>query len=131
MVQHSFTWQKSCLIVQILVLHCTKSSPLHLTKSLVFMAILHSLSKFSHKRNKDESLHWMKHFNLSLAVVNVFPVLVSSWLLLSTHLPTSEGWTAEVTVGLGLIVPMTGFEPTQVINYTRPFDTCMHKPFQM
>ena len=42
----------------------------------------------------------MKHFNFRLAVINVCPVLVSSELLLSTHLPTSEGWTAELTVGL-------------------------------
>ena len=42
------------------------------------------------------------------------PVLVPSELLLSTHLPTSEGWTAELTVGLCLVVSMTGFEPTQV-----------------
>ena len=49
-----------------------------------------------------------------LAVVNVCPVLVPSELLLSTHLPTSEGWTAELTVGLWLVIPTTGFEPTQV-----------------
>ena len=42
----------------------------------------------------------MKHFNFRLAVVNVCPVFVSSELLLSTHLTTSEGWTAELTVGL-------------------------------
>ena len=33
-------------------------------------------------------------------VINVCPVLVPSEFLLSTHLPTSEGWTAELTVGL-------------------------------
>ena len=32
-----------------------------------------------------------------LAVINMFRVLVPSELLLSTHLPTSEGWTAELT----------------------------------
>ena len=48
----------------------------------------------------DESLHWMKHFSFRLAVINVRPVLVPSELLLSAHLPTSEGWAAELTVGL-------------------------------
>ena len=56
----------------------------------------------------------MKHFSFRLAVVNVCPVLVPSELLSSTHLPTSEGWTAELTVGLWLVVPTTGFEPTLV-----------------
>ena len=32
-----------------------------------------------------------------LAVINVCTVLVPSELLLSTHLPTLEGWTAELT----------------------------------
>ena len=41
-------------------------------------------------------------------------MLVASQLLLSTHLPTSEGLTAELTVGLWLVVPTTGFEPTLV-----------------
>ena len=41
-------------------------------------------------------------------------VLVLSELLLSTHLPTSDGWTAELTVGWWLVVPRTGFEPTRV-----------------
>ena len=36
-------------------------------------------------------------------------MLVPSELLLSTHLPTSEGWTAELNVGLWLVVPMAGF----------------------
>ena len=39
-------------------------------------------------------------------------LLVPSELPLSTHLPTSEGWTAELNVGLWLMVPM-GFEPKQ------------------
>ena len=39
-------------------------------------------------------------------------VLVPSESLQSTHLPTSEGWTAELTVGLCLVAPTTGFEPT-------------------
>ena len=54
-------------------------------------------------------LYWMKHFSLRLAVMNV-----SSELLLSAHLPTSEGWTAELTVCLWLVVPMTGFESMRV-----------------
>ena len=33
--------------------------------------------------------------------------------LQSAHLPTSEGWTAELAVGLWLIVPTTGLEPTR------------------
>ena len=33
------------------------------------------------------------------------PVLVSSELLLSTHLPTSEGWIAELTSKQALMVP--------------------------
>ena len=59
-----------------------------------------------------EYLYWMKHFNFRLAVINVCPVFVSSELLLSTHLPTSEGWTAELTVGLWLVVPTVGLEPS-------------------
>ena len=50
----------------------------------------------------------MKHFSFRLAVINVCPVLVPSEFLLSTHLPASEGWTAELTVGLWSVVPMTG-----------------------
>ena len=49
-----------------------------------------------------------------LAVTSTCPVLVLSELSLSTHLPTSEGWTAELTVGLWVVVPTTGFEPTRV-----------------
>ena len=56
--------------------------------------------KFIDLRFKGESLYWIKHFNFRLAVINVCPVLVPSELPLSTHLPTSEGWTAELTVGL-------------------------------
>ena len=33
---------------------------------------------------------------------------------LSTHLPTSEGWTAELAMVLRLVVSTTGFEPTGV-----------------
>ena len=62
----------------------------------------------------DESLYWIKHFKFRLAVVNACPVLVPSELLLSTHLPTSEGWTAGLTVGLWLVVPTMGFEPMRV-----------------
>ena len=40
--------------------------------------------------------------------------LVPSELPLSTHLPTSKGWTAELAVGLWLVVPTTEFEPTWV-----------------
>ena len=61
-----------------------------------------------------EYLYWMKYFSFRLAIINVCPVLVSSELLLSTHLPTSERWTAELTVGLYLAVSTTGFEPTRV-----------------
>ena len=56
----------------------------------------------------------MKHFDFRLAAINLCPVLVSSELLLSTHLPTSEGWIAELPVGLWLVVPRMGFEPTRV-----------------
>ena len=72
-------------------------------------------------KNKDESLYWIKHFNFRLAVINVCPVFVSSELLLSAHLPTSEGWTAEFTVGLWFVISTNGFEPTQR-DLTR-FDT--------
>ena len=65
------------------------------------------------EKNKDESLYWIKHFNFRLAVINVCPVLVPSELLLNTHLLTSEGWTAELTVDLWFVIPTTGFEPTQ------------------
>ena len=54
---------------------------------------------------KDEYLYWIKHFKYRLAVINVCPVLVSSELLLSTHLPVSEGWTAGLGVGSGLWFP--------------------------
>ena len=50
-------------------------------------------------------------FNFRLAAINACPVFVSSELLLSTHLPTSEGWTAELTVGLWLVAPTVGREP--------------------
>ena len=56
----------------------------------------------------------MKHFSFRLAAINVCPVLVPSELLLSTHIPTSEGWTAELAVDLWLVVPTTGFEPRRV-----------------
>ena len=32
----------------------------------------------------------------------------------STHLPTSEGWKAQLVLGLWLVVPTIGFEPTQI-----------------
>ena len=66
------------------------------------------------KQIKGELLNWMKHFNLRLAVINACTVLVSLESHLSTHLPTSEGWTAELTVGLWLVITTTGFEPTRV-----------------
>ena len=37
-----------------------------------------------------------------------------SELPLSTHLPTSEGWTAEVVSGLWLAESATALEPTRV-----------------
>ena len=55
-----------------------------------------------------QSLYWMKHFSFRLAVINECPVLLPSELLLRTHLPTSEGCTAELAVGLWLVVPTTG-----------------------
>ena len=63
--------------------------------------------------DKFESLYWMKHLNFRSAI-NVYPVSVPSELLLTTHLSTSEGWTAELNVGLWIVVPTTGFEPTRV-----------------
>ena len=74
---------------------------------------------------KDESLYWMKHFSLRLAVINVCPVLISSELLLSTHLPTSEGWTAELIVGLWLVAPTTGLKPTRA-DFTRFETQCLN-----
>ena len=65
------------------------------------------------KINTDESLYWIKHSNFRLAVFKMCPVPVPSELLLSTHLPTSEGWTVELAVGLWLVVSTTGFEPTR------------------
>ena len=62
----------------------------------------------------DKSLYWIKHFNFRLAVINVCPVVVASELLLSIHLPTLEGWTSGLTVGLWLVVPKMGFKLTQV-----------------
>ena len=58
---------------------------------------------------QDETLQLFR-----LAVTNMRPVLLPSESLLSTHLPTSEGWTAELTVGLWLVVPTAGFDPTRV-----------------
>ena len=50
------------------------------------------------------------------------PVFVSSELLLSTHLPTSEGWTAELTVDCGKMVPTVGLEPrTEDLTLPLPF----------
>ena len=40
--------------------------------------------------------------------------LVPSELSPNTHLPTSEEWTAKLTVGLWLVVPTIGFEHTRV-----------------
>ena len=55
-----------------------------------------------------------------------FQGLCLSEFLLSTHLPTSEGWTAELTVGLWLVVPTTGFEPMRV--YLTRFETrCLNQ----
>ena len=74
-----------------------------------------SFVRFSHSLNSNfESVYWMKHVNFRLAVINACPVLVPSELLLSTRLPTSEGWAAELTVCLWLVIPTTGFEPTRV-----------------
>ena len=63
--------------------------------------------------HEDESLYRIKRFNFGLAVINVCPVPLPSELLLSAHLPTSEGWTAELTVGLWFVIPTAGFEHTQ------------------
>ena len=43
------------------------------------------------KSDEAESLYWMKHFNFWFAVTSVCPMIVPSELLLSAHLPTSEG----------------------------------------
>ena len=80
-------------------------------KNPTFRIKLHSLCSgkdFRSINNDFESLYWTKHFSFILAVINVCPVLGPSELLLSTHLPTSEGWTAELTVGLWVVVPTTG-----------------------
>ena len=53
-------------------------------------------------------------FSFRLDVTNVCPVLVPLELLRSIHLPTSEGWTAELAVSLWLVVPRTSSEPTRV-----------------
>ena len=66
-----------------------------------------------HINDNFQSLCWMKHFSFRLAVINVSSACALE-VLLSTHLPTSEGWTAELTAGLSLVVPRTGFEPTRV-----------------
>ena len=39
-----------------------------------------------------------------------------------THLPTSEGWTAELTVGSWLVVQTTGLEPTTAFEPTTGFE---------
>ena len=82
--------------------------------SSVLRLALRFFGKIPFQKDNFESLYWMKHFSFRLAVINVCPVLAPSESLLSTHLPTLEGWTAELTVGLWLVVPTTGFEPTRV-----------------
>ena len=72
------------------------------------------LCAYALRITSDESLYSMKPFSFRLAFINVCPVLVPSELLGSTHLPTTEGWTAELTVGFWLVAPTTGFEPTRV-----------------
>ena len=42
-----------------------------------------------------ESLYWMKHFSFLDQLLSM--CIQCSESLLSTHLPTSEGWTAELT----------------------------------
>ena len=69
-------------------------------------------------------LYWMKHVSFKLAVINVCPVLVPLELLLSTHLSTSEIWTAEFDVGLWLMIPTIGFEPSRV-DLARPETRCL------
>ena len=89
---------------------------------LCFLLRLRSSMRRSRYIFSFQSLYWMKHFSFRLAVINVcrcYQCVSSACalrveLLLSTHLPTSEGWTAEFTVGLWTVVPTTGFEPTRV-----------------
>ena len=59
------------------------------------MVCNHSWCILINKNDNFESLYLMKHFSFGLAAINVCPVLVPSELLLSTHLSTSERWTAE------------------------------------
>ena len=54
-------------------------------------------------------------------------LLVPSEPLLSTHSPTLEGWTVDLVVGLWLVVPTRGFEPTRVdLLTTRPHHHMLH-----
>ena len=75
--------------------------------------------KDTREPSADESFYWIKHFSFRLAVINLYLMLMTSELLLSTHLPTSEGWTAELVFGLWLVVPTKGFEPTTRVDLTR------------
>ena len=73
--------------------------------------MLNFLNDNDNSNDKDESLHWIEHFNLRLAVISVCPVPVPSELLLSTHLPTSEGCTAELTADLRSVALTVELEP--------------------
>ena len=87
---------------------CSRAS----CKHLVIMTKWASCLRYLKAKDKDESLHWIQHFNFRLAVINLCPGVVPSELLLSTHSPTLEGLTAELTFGLWLVAPKMGFEPT-------------------
>ena len=52
--------------------------------------------------------------------------VVSSELPLSTHLLTSEGWTADMAAGLWIIMSGTGFDPTWL--YPTRFETLRLSP---
>ena len=74
-----------------------------------------SMAKSVANKNNDncEFFYWMKHISFRLPVINVCPVLVSSKLRLSTHFPTSEGWTVGLTVGMWLVVPTRDSNPRE------------------
>ena len=54
-------------------------------------------------------------------IADVALQLLPSELPLSTHLPTLEGWTAELAAGLWLAGSAKGFDPTRV--YPARFET--------
>ena len=72
------------------------------------------------ERTNYEYLYWMKHFNFRLAVINVYPVFLSSELLLSAH--RNVNWT-NVTLKNETRFRLVSDRP--VIMRRRPGEECL------